>query len=164
MFFEQYDSHSQQKFFFLAWLKTFDSFRSAKATSSLEFNWGKVLADAIRLQIDPIPTGLWRLTAAKSSAIIAACMLGNKSELEKLIDTYSLKNPLNLTGKTVLHAAVEGGNVEVVQFLLDQGADIQAKTKDGTLPIDLAVDAQNSPVIVALATHESHQRREKLRF
>ena len=42
-------------------------------------------------------------------------------------------------GETALHFAADGGHDEVVSFLLDQGADIQARDIDGDAPLVWAV-------------------------
>lgn len=39
---------------------------------------------------------------------------------------------------SALHQAAEAGNAEIVQFLLERGADVTAKTNDGKTPFDVA--------------------------
>jgi ankyrin repeat protein len=42
------------------------------------------------------------------------------------------------TGSTALHAAVVSGQPGIVKFLIDRGADVNAKTKLGWTPLDMA--------------------------
>ncbi len=44
-------------------------------------------------------------------------------------------NEKDSRGATPLHCAVEGGHREIVQILLDKGADLQAKNDFGNTPL-----------------------------
>ncbi len=56
-------------------------------------------------------------------------------------------------GDTALHAAAMGGHEDVVDVLLDAGADIKAKSKDGKLPADLAFNNNHHSVVELLRDH-----------
>ena len=58
-------------------------------------------------------------------------------------------------GKRPLHHAAEQGHIAVVQHLVEQGASIEAKTKLGEKPIQLAIE--NSEVFQFLAHRQIKQ-------
>ncbi|WP_353276290.1 ankyrin repeat domain-containing protein [Wolbachia endosymbiont (group B) of Villa cingulata] len=46
-----------------------------------------------------------------------------------------------------LHRAVQGGNLDIVKFLVDRGADVDSKNKDGRTPLhDAALEGHNGVV------------------
>ena len=47
-------------------------------------------------------------------------------------------NKKNKNGDTPLHLAVQRGDYDIIQLLLDNGADITIKNKKGISPYDLA--------------------------
>jgi ankyrin repeat protein len=49
-------------------------------------------------------------------------------------------NSTTTTGETALHAAISGRGAEaIVRFLVDAGANLSAKNKQGRTPLDVAV-------------------------
>src|SRR5207244_2268477 len=56
-------------------------------------------------------------------------------------------------GFSPLMGASENGNVELVNFLLANGADPTAKTKDGKTPLGLAREKNHAEVVEALKRH-----------
>ncbi len=70
-----------------------------------------------------------------SLPIHIAAYAGNKETVALLLD----KQTINITegqGATPLHAACSGAKLEIVKFLLDNGAQVNAKTKEGETPLD----------------------------
>jgi len=56
--------------------------------------------------------------------------------MEKLID--KVQGDPRWSGSTALHAAVVSGQAGIVKFLLERGADVNAKTKLGWTPLMMA--------------------------
>ncbi|GBM77458.1 Ankyrin-3 [Araneus ventricosus] len=52
-----------------------------------------------------------------------------------------------------LHYAARGGHAEVVQFLIEKGADINAKGVDGITPLHLALEEGHNTVVDILLQH-----------
>jgi hypothetical protein len=48
-------------------------------------------------------------------------------------------NEANANGRTALHGAVEMGANTIVQFLVENGADLEAKDKYGQTPLTIAL-------------------------
>ncbi|XP_066601350.1 ankyrin repeat domain-containing protein 27-like [Prorops nasuta] len=59
-------------------------------------------------------------------------------------------NACNCNGETALHAASNVGCVEIVQLLLDAGANINAVTKDGKTPLHMACTDNRIQVVKVL--------------
>ena len=67
---------------------------------------------------------------AKGDFAAASQLIGQGSDIEA-------KDPG--TGASVLHYAVMRGNPEILQLLLERGADVNSRTKSGTTPLHTAV-------------------------
>jgi hypothetical protein len=61
-----------------------------------------------------------------------------RTSTQGFISNMTVKVPYS-TGATPLHAACLLGSPEIVQYLLDQGADVRAKDNDGHTPLDYAI-------------------------
>jgi ankyrin repeat protein len=59
-------------------------------------------------------------------------------------------NAVQQGGFTPLHGAVQNGQVEMVQLLLDHGADSSARAADGRNALDFARDGGHDQVIEML--------------
>ncbi len=61
-------------------------------------------------------------------------------------------NAINVAGDTALHAAVSGrGSEKIIRFLIEKGANLQARNEQGRTPLDQAVaDRRERTGIVAL--------------
>lgn len=59
-------------------------------------------------------------------------------ELLKKYDLDKINKPMTLRNFTLLHLAVYHKRNEVVEWLLQNGADKTAKAADGTTPVDTA--------------------------
>ena len=59
--------------------------------------------------------------------------------IELLLERGLNINATDATGRTALHGAALQGHDDVVRFLVDNGADLQAKDEDGFTPLDTAL-------------------------
>jgi potassium channel len=73
----------------------------------------------------------------------------NKGLLENIIKYGGDVTARNKDGQTALHKAVCDGNIELVEFLLDNGCDMDTPDLDGLTPRDLA-DQQSHGEIVSI--------------
>nr|CAH7769071.1 unnamed protein product [Callosobruchus chinensis] len=63
---------------------------------------------------------------------------------EKHSDRFScVLNAKNKYNITPLHSAVYGGNLNVIEYLVEKNADINAKDKDGLIPLHVAAEYGN---------------------
>jgi ankyrin repeat protein len=67
-------------------------------------------------------------------------------------------NMRDYTGQTPLHGAAERGNVAIVRFLLENGAEINAADKDNRIPLHLA--AQNGHIEIVKLLIETEAKVE----
>ena len=76
--------------------------------------------------------------------ILAAASEGDLDQLKLLIGGRAdLINSANETGETALHKAVEAGHLDIITFLLDRGANVDAVRTDGIRPINCAMKTRN---------------------
>lgn len=67
-----------------------------------------------------------------------------------LIDLGVNVNAANNIGETVLHCAAFAGNLEIAEYLIDKGAIIKTKAKNGYDAIDWARLRNNSEMVTLL--------------
>ena len=70
----------------------------------------------------------------------------NRNELDMvklLVTTPRFANLAGSKGLTLLHAASFLGRPRIVQYLIDQGAEVDVKTEDGDTPLDLATKSKD---------------------
>jgi ankyrin repeat protein len=73
-----------------------------------------------------------RTKQGHETALIFACQNGHFGIAELLVKTDpELLRIATVAGTLPLHVAAQAGNVEMVQYLLDNGAEIDAKKSDG---------------------------------
>lgn len=69
-------------------------------------------------------------------------LAGDVGEMEKALTTQAdLVNVRDKNGWQALHEAVRTGTIEIIQMLLDKGAEVNrrtGKTENGKTPLDLA--------------------------
>ncbi len=65
--------------------------------------------------------------------------------VKALLEAGADVNALSATGDTALHAAAQGGNVAMIQFLADHGAKLDVKNRAGFTPLDLAMGKGTPP-------------------
>ena len=62
-------------------------------------------------------------------------------------------------GVTPLHAAIQRNHLDVVNFLLNNGADPDLMTEHGVCPLDIAVFTGNIELVIALLSHQASSNR-----
>lgn len=76
-----------------------------------------------------------------------------ENDLRKICEEFTSAT-INISderGRTPLHyVALKGKNPELIQYLIDKGADVDAKDNDGNTPLHLAAKEQNKEAVVAL--------------
>lgn len=65
-------------------------------------------------------------------------------------DPDSLYSTEGTLGATPLHQAAASGNVEIAQFLIESGADVNAMDMRGVTPLTMAMDADGSDEMIEL--------------
>ncbi|MDA1191966.1 MAG: ankyrin repeat domain-containing protein [Candidatus Poribacteria bacterium] len=92
-----------------------------------------------------------------AKAIIRAAGAGDLDAVRELIASQiDLLNARNSDGSTPLHMAVWKGNTEVVRFLLEAGADVNAHNENthwGTTPLHAAAHANRKAIAEMLLDH-----------
>ncbi len=86
-----------------------------------------------------------------TSAIQAAAKSGDLAAIKTLIGEGANINGSSFADSP-LKKAIEGDHKEVVAFLVEKGADVNTKTKDGLTPLQLAVKGGNKDIIKILET------------
>eukprot|EP00339_Tiarina_fusa_P008981 CAMPEP_0117081440 /NCGR_PEP_ID=MMETSP0472-20121206/57397_1 /TAXON_ID=693140 ORGANISM="Tiarina fusus, Strain LIS" /NCGR_SAMPLE_ID=MMETSP0472 /ASSEMBLY_ACC=CAM_ASM_000603 /LENGTH=795 /DNA_ID=CAMNT_0004809365 /DNA_START=77 /DNA_END=2460 /DNA_ORIENTATION=- len=71
------------------------------------------------------------------SALHQSCLRGNVTAVKFLLKNRAQINILNKIGETPLHYAVRASQKEIIQLLLEYGADTSLKSEEGT-PFDIA--------------------------
>lgn len=81
---------------------------------------------------------IFMIETIKQEAALAA----SQGDLEKVKSTISKKpqiiNSYDKSGKTILHTAIINGHLNVVDYLITNGTDVNMKDKDGNSPLKLA--------------------------
>ena len=98
---------------------------------------GRLIAPA------PPPRGIWR--AADQGNIEAV-----KKHLDAGVDIHVLDKKY---GFAPLHYAAEGGYNEIVELLIDKGANVNAKDENGATPQDLAIQFKEFETASLLRKH-----------
>ena len=83
------------------------------------------------------PTPAAQATPASLHAVVSKGDFAAASQMIAQGSDIEAKDPG--TGASVLHYAVMRGNPEILQLLLDRGADINSRTRNGTTPLHTAV-------------------------
>lgn len=127
------------------------------------------LWEAIQGKHRSIAEVLWkqgaRLTTGKEGDFLCrAAEIGGLDILEDLLKYDTDINAQNSDGSTALHIAVTTGNLEVANFLLDQGASTEICDARGLRPQDLAEQQKQEDMLKLFPTRESEEtlNKEKL--
>eukprot|EP00012_Vannella_robusta_P006723 CAMPEP_0206201394 /NCGR_PEP_ID=MMETSP0166-20121206/11513_1 /ASSEMBLY_ACC=CAM_ASM_000260 /TAXON_ID=95228 /ORGANISM="Vannella robusta, Strain DIVA3 518/3/11/1/6" /LENGTH=805 /DNA_ID=CAMNT_0053620043 /DNA_START=36 /DNA_END=2449 /DNA_ORIENTATION=- len=90
------------------------------------------------------------------SALHQSCLRGNITAVKFLLKNKAQINILNKIGETPLHYAVRASQKEIIQLLLEYGADTSLKSEDGT-----AFDMASSLEIANLIKQYSERSNKK---
>ncbi|GEM_PF-2347773 len=76
----------------------------------------------------------------KKETLKRAVMEGNASNVEEIVslDRYLVKVSLAASGLSALHLAVERNNIALALFFIEQGANLEAKDREGAGPLHYA--------------------------
>ena len=79
--------------------------------------------------------------------LVMAAQFGREDEVKRLLDAGADPNGKEEgTGWTALHYAAhhakQGGYPEIVRLLVERGADVNAKAKDGTTVLAVAIEGE----------------------
>ncbi|CAE7885276.1 ANKRD28, partial [Symbiodinium microadriaticum] len=100
--------------------------------------------------------------AAATSQLLHAAYWGWLEEAERLVNQRAALEECRVErdwlGKTPLAYAAWQGRAEVAQYLLQQGAAVDAKDKDGETPLALAARYGQSRLVDLLVTHGADVR------
>ena len=86
-----------------------------------------------------------------TDAFFEAALKGDLTAVKLFVDAGMSVHITN-EGITVLHGAAVGGHLEVVKYLVGQGADVNATSDEGITPLMMAVlgpfwDPETSPLV-----------------
>ena len=101
----------------------------------------------------PIPMAVDDINVPDKGSLTKLHQAISKNQLEEVISLVERGADINAQGdsnRTPLHLAVE--NVALVRWLLLQGADYNAKTVDGSTPLDFARNAKSTQTVHLLQT------------
>lgn len=97
---------------------------------------------------------LWAASNDDASKLLILAGSGKVAEIRSMLDQGVDPNARTSTGSiTALHRAVEQNQLDVIQLLIERGADINAETSDGTTPLVLAATMGRESVIRLLHAH-----------
>ncbi|MBN2315392.1 MAG: ankyrin repeat domain-containing protein [Sedimentisphaerales bacterium] len=89
-------------------------------------------------------------TGKEPSTIYLAAYLGDLNKVKNFIKEGAAINEKGPADGTVLHFAAAGGQKEVMEFLLAQGADIHARAIEDMTPLHIAVLCSNDKDVIEL--------------
>jgi len=85
---------------------------------------------------------------APSTTLVDAARTGDGSALRALLQQKGVNvNATTVDGTTALHAAVERGDVSMVQALIRAGADVRSANRYGVQPLAIAVVDGNADIV-----------------
>ncbi|KAJ7514162.1 hypothetical protein O6H91_23G031100 [Diphasiastrum complanatum] len=90
--------------------------------------------------------------------LLVAAGQGNEKTCRALLEAGASVDARDRAGSTVLHHAVAGKSLPIVQLLLDRGADPNARSSNGNTPILQAVDNGCLPIVGLLVQHSGSHK------
>ncbi|MCG8459209.1 MAG: ankyrin repeat domain-containing protein [Holophagales bacterium] len=82
--------------------------------------------------------------------LLAAALRGNLARFEQDFDSARHLHLVDEQGYTLLMLATDSGRRALVEYLLDAGADVNARLDDGTTALWIAVSAEYTPIVELL--------------
>lgn len=80
--------------------------------------------------------------------------LGHRKKLKCFKLAGANLNCTNLSGQTPLHAAAETGQIKIVQYLIEEGVDLDKKDVFGRQAIDIAKILQRQDIVQLLSKQQ----------
>ena len=95
--------------------------------------------------------------------ILEALERGHQGLAKLLLKYYSTDPNTQVDGRTLLHVASEYGHLDVVQGLLELGADVNSQDNKGRIPLQVALDLEdrNEQVVQKLSLHGANLKVTK---
>jgi len=88
---------------------------------------------------------------AGGSLLHTTAALGQVDQMRSILDDpdnmLDIDVPKELDGTTPLHSAISSGQLEAVKFLIEQGANVEARGNNGVTPLMLASSLGNAPIV-----------------
>lgn len=101
-------------------------------------------------------TVVWMAYPAAAGIVTATQSAAEVKMAEALSDSKAFNvNQKNEMGQTPLHLAAEKGQKEIVEMLLEKGADVNATDKEGRTPLHDAVFYRHYEIAKILLQHHS---------
>ena len=98
---------------------------------------------------------LWAASSDDANKLMALAGAGKVAEIRAMLAQGVDPNVRIIEGYiTALHSAVEHNQLDVIQVLIENGADINAETSNGTTPLIAAARAGNENVIKLLHSYK----------
>jgi ankyrin repeat protein len=101
-------------------------------------------------------------TAEGRTPLMHAVRTGENESVAMLVTAGADVNALDNTSQTALHVAAAGNNVNIdkVKSLVEGGANIGAKNKEGKTPLDLAKNRTDSNAQAVVDYLSEHSKSE----
>ncbi len=103
----------------------------------------------------------------ENTTTMSRAILGGSVEIVKLLQARGIPLPhANFQGWLPIHEAVRSGHLAMIEFLVEQGADIKARTPAGKSPYNIADgsgDTEAKALILKLGGNADPQRFPELR-
>jgi len=100
--------------------------------------WGLKFGDPATVRLVPVEGRGWFKKHDAADAEHPMCRSMTPSFKKGIADNPSLIHATDERGWTLLHEQALAGSASIVEALLDAGADVNAVTKDGMTPLELA--------------------------
>jgi ankyrin repeat protein len=84
------------------------------------------------------------------NSIFEAAAAGDQAGVYRFIRSGDVATAVDQQGKTVLHHAAVGGNVEIIRMLVNDSANLDAQDADGRTPLQDAEQAGKKDAIKVL--------------
>ncbi|XP_073708292.1 protein phosphatase 1 regulatory subunit 12C isoform X1 [Garra rufa] len=102
----------------------------------------------------------WRVRFEKTAEFLAVCASGDTEEAKEMLREArgqngedDMVNSANADGITALHQACIDGSMEMVEFLLSQGANVNHVDSEGWTPLHVAASCGNLEITEFLLRH-----------
>jgi len=85
------------------------------------------------------------------------------SKIQYLVDKGATLKPRSHIQQNLFFKAIHGGNISLTRWFLDRGVDIDAHVKDGRMPLAIAAEAGDVPMVLFLIAKGADVNRQRFR-